>query len=423
MRLTHAHPPLAAARHPGHLGHPGRPFHDRYGLPLSTESAAAARRYARAVDAVLAAQPGAAAGLRGAVAADPGFALAHAALALLHLRAGRDAAARRRMERALRCAGGATPSERRHVAALAAEVEGRSGEVLHLVLAHLATSPRDALLVQEASELITWSGRCAARQERLAFLAGLAPHYAGDWWFPGDYAFDLAEAGRLPEARRLAGLALARNPAHAGAAHALAHALFEAGDDAGGAALLGAWLPGYDPRGGEHSHLIWHLALFELGRGREGAAMAVYARGLDPGAAPNRRLADAASFLWRRLLDGRRPDALSWEPVRALAARAAARPGVAFRDVHAGMAFAGSGDRAGLRRLLGGLRERAADRRAVAGHVALLLVEGLDAFARGAYPEAARRLEGAMDGVPCLGGSNQQRAVFAATLAAAHRRA
>jgi tetratricopeptide (TPR) repeat protein len=352
------------------------------------------------------------------VAADPAFALAHAALALLHHRAGRSEAARRRMERAQARAGGAAPRVRGHVAALAAVVAGRSGEALQLVRAHLAAYPRDALLVQEAAELITWSGRCDARRERLAFLAGLAPHYAGDWWFPGDYAFDLAEAGRLAEARRLARLALARNPAHAGAAHALAHVHFEAGDDSGGAAFLRTWLPGYDPRGGEHSHLMWHLALFELGQGREAAAMEVYARGLDPAAAPNRRLTDAASFLWRRLLDGKGLDALPWEPVRALAARAAAQPGTAFQDVHAAMAFAGSGDRAGLRRLLSGLRERAA-----ADDVALHLVEGLDAFARGAYASAAQRLEAAMERVPCLGGSNKQRAVFAATLAAARQRA
>ena len=55
--------------------------------------------------------------------------------------------------------------------------------------------------------------------------------------------------------------------------------------------------------------------------------------------------------------------------------------------------------------------------------MALPLALGLDAFGRGAYREAARRLEGAAGAVPRLGGSNAQRAVFGATLAEARRRA
>jgi hypothetical protein len=39
----------------------------------------------------------------------------------------------------------------------------------------------------------------------------------------------------------------------------------------------------------------------------------------------------------------------------------------------------------------------------------------------GLFASLAQRLEGAMEGVPCLGGSNKQRADFAATLAAARR--
>jgi tetratricopeptide (TPR) repeat protein len=379
------------------------------------------RSYDEATGRMLAGQPGAGTLLRQVGAADPGFSLAQAGLALLHHRRGRSEAAGRRLERAARAAGGASGRERSHVEALAAVIEGRRDESCSRLQTHLALYPRDALLVQEGAELLTWEAGADPRPARLAFLGNLAPRYTGDWWFAGDYAFDLAENGRPEQAGRLARQALRRNPRHAGAAHSLAHALFETGDHDAGAAFLRAWLPGYSPRGAEHSHLTWHLALFELGRGREAKAMAVYRRGLDPAAVPHRRLWDCASFLWRRLLA--RPERpLPWQPVRALAARAAARPGSAFQDVHLAMAFAGAGDAAGMERLLGRLRARAAAGDAAAGDVALPLALGLDAFGRGAYAEAVRRLERAGPAVPRLGGSNAQRAVFAATLAEARRR-
>ncbi|HEX2513480.1 MAG TPA: hypothetical protein VH257_02160, partial [Chloroflexota bacterium] len=289
------------------------------------------RSYGAAVERILAGQPGAGALLRRVSAADPGFALAHAGLALLHHRAGRPEAAGRRLERAAGAAGGASRRVRSHVEVLAGLIEGPPGPAprarrLTRLRAHLALFPRDPLLVQEGAELLTWEAGADPRPARLAFLRALAPHFVGDWWFPGEYAFDLAERGQPQRAAALARLALGRNPRHAGAAHALAHALFEAGDAGTGAAFLRAWLPGYCPRGAEHSHLSWHLALFELAGGREAPAEAVYRTALDPAALPARRLQDSASFLWRRSL--KRPGRpLPWGPVRATAARAAARPG------------------------------------------------------------------------------------------------
>jgi hypothetical protein len=109
--------------------------------------------------------------------------------------------------------------------------------------------------------------------------------------------------------------------------------------------------------------------------------------------------------------------------VRDRAARAGARPGSAFRDVHLALAFAGAGDQAGLGRLLGRLRAQAQGGDASAAEVALPLALGLEAFGRGAYGQAAARLEAAAGAVPRLGGSNAQRALFGATLAEARRRA
>ena len=61
---------------------------DRYGLALSTTSAAARDAYAQATDRALTFYPGALEGYDRAIAADPGFALAHAGKAQVLMRQG-----------------------------------------------------------------------------------------------------------------------------------------------------------------------------------------------------------------------------------------------------------------------------------------------------------------------------------------------
>ena len=67
---------------------------DRYGLPLSTASPAARDAYGEGCEAKLTMYPGAIEAFDRAIAADPGFALAHAARAHALLERGDAAAAR-----------------------------------------------------------------------------------------------------------------------------------------------------------------------------------------------------------------------------------------------------------------------------------------------------------------------------------------
>ena len=64
-----------------------------------------------------------------------------------------------------------------------------------------------------------------------------------------------------------------RQPRSANVAHGLAHIAYETGDVEGGARYLEGWLPEYERASALHCHLSWHLALFELGRGRTDAAL------------------------------------------------------------------------------------------------------------------------------------------------------
>src|SRR6185503_18849465 len=101
---------------------------DRYGLPLSTASEAAASAYGDGLDRLLAAWNGAEEALDRAIAADPNFALAHIARARMHAVFGHGAEARACAARARNLAANATERERGHVHVIASAIEGKAAE-------------------------------------------------------------------------------------------------------------------------------------------------------------------------------------------------------------------------------------------------------------------------------------------------------
>src|ERR1700687_427256 len=92
---------------------------DRYELPLSTASSAARDAYVEGCEAKLTMYPGAIEGFDRAIAADPGFALAHAARAHVLLERGDAAAARASVAAADSLAPGLAPRPARRGAVLA----------------------------------------------------------------------------------------------------------------------------------------------------------------------------------------------------------------------------------------------------------------------------------------------------------------
>jgi len=89
---------------------------DGYGLPLSTTSFAARDAYVEACEAKLTMYPGAIEAFDRAIAADPDFALAHAAKAHLLLERGDAAAASGLMAAATSLVAGLSAREASHVA-------------------------------------------------------------------------------------------------------------------------------------------------------------------------------------------------------------------------------------------------------------------------------------------------------------------
>src|SRR6202043_2367924 len=110
---------------------------DRYELPLSTTSSAARDAYIEGCEAKLTMYPGAIEGFDRAIAADPHFALAHAARAHVLLERGDTAAARASMAAANSLAAGLSAREASHIAFFDLLVAGNAEAALAAVLAHV----------------------------------------------------------------------------------------------------------------------------------------------------------------------------------------------------------------------------------------------------------------------------------------------
>jgi tetratricopeptide (TPR) repeat protein len=392
---------------------------DRYGLPITTSSPVAAARFQDGMDALLSygARPEDA--FAAALRADEGLALAHAGIALVAVVHGDAAKARAAADKAREVVPGATRRERQHVEALGAFIGGETARGLALVDEHVAEFPRDAMLVNQASSAIGFAGAPDREQQRVAFLERLAPAYGDDWWFQSALAFTYHEVDRFEESRRLSDRSLAQYPANANASHNLAHIHFELLDNEGGAAFLQEWLAKYDPRASFYCHLAWHLAMFELHRGRYAHAQAILERDILGATNPRLAMIDGSALLWRFRLDGQPESSLAWRSLADLAARVS-RPGFVFGEVHAALAYAACGDDAAFARLVDGLRALDAKGHPIAGTVALPMVQGIEAFVAGDHAAALAHLEPVAADFHRVGGSHAQWELFEETMIASY---
>ncbi len=397
---------------------------DRYDFALTTTSADAAAHYRAAIECLQYGNVGAVAQLEQAVAADEGFALAHATLAQAYQQSGRMDDAKASIARAHALAGDATRRERQQVAFLAAVVGSEMPRALALGREHLDDFPRDGFLLGQWRFLTTYSSEKDRKAQAYAVLTRLVPLYGDDSAFLGEYGFVLHESDRFAESRALSERALALYPRNATASHNVSHVFYETNDHEGGIAFLDGWMPDFPTNAQAYGHLSWHHALFALASGQLGRLWDTYERSLQPPTMPSpTKLPDTASLLWRLQIYDAADAPLPWQPVRDLAARLVAKPGRTFFDVHAALAYAGAGDDAAMGGLIEGLQQVAASGHPVAGSVALPLVRGVAAFRRGDYDETIREIAPVMPEVVRIGGSNAQREVFEDTLLQAYLRA
>jgi Tfp pilus assembly protein PilF len=399
---------------------------DRYGLPLSTTSSAARDAYLEGCEAKLTMYPGAIEAFDRAIAADPGFALAHAAKAHALLERGDAAAAGASMTAANSLTAGLSAREASHIAFFGLLLAGDAEAALSAVYAHLDSWPRDAVVLATTAftnGLIGNSSRAGQKRALLNLLDRLAPSYGDDWWFTAHHGMALSENGQRDAARPKIDRSLTQHPNNPWAAHALAHLCYEEGDAEAACTFLASWLTTYPCNGSLYSHLSWHLALGHLEAGDAAAAFRLFRESFAPNVhsgPPRGKLNDGVAFLWRWELAGHPRDAEAWRIMHDFAYSAFPRAGVAFSDMHITLAQVVAGNDAVLEARAREMDELARKGRYPSGPLVLTVSHAFAAFERRDFAAAIDALEPVAGELERIGGSRAQLDLVEFTLLKAY---
>ncbi|MGX4802012.1 tetratricopeptide repeat protein [Bradyrhizobium guangdongense] len=389
---------------------------DRYGLPLSTASDQAASAYREGVDLMLSGWTGTAEALERAIAADPGFALAHIARARVHAfyQQGDLARSKAALARELVAISG-TERERSHVETLALAIEGRGPDAIAAMLKHVDAWPRDAMVLSlplGAFGLFAFSGMPDHDRARHELCQRVAHHYGEDWWFLTMSGWAMSENGDVVRGRAVTERGFDLRRANAHAAHAVLHAMFEDGSIEDADRLVDEWIPTYDRAGILHGHILWHQALGALERGDATRALQIYADVLQPSATqapPLNAITDSASLLWRLSAYGHSVPKALWGEADAAAQKLFPKSGLPFADVHMALFAAATQNREALAARLAAIEQRLADGKLPAGPVVPAICRALAAFADENYAACVRELDPVLAEIARIGGSHAQR--------------
>ncbi|WP_428486309.1 hypothetical protein [Rhodopila sp.] len=400
---------------------------DARGLELSTDSAAAAALFDRAVEHYLKYHVDTMNLVNDAVAADPGFVMGHCIRGYLML-AGANPAHRSAIAASLAAAEAgaavATKREQRHVAALSAWRRGAIGKAFAIWRELLDADPTDLLAVRISDTTHFRFGETQAVLEQADRLApAWSPGRPGYDCFQSVWAFAHEEAGDTAGAERAIDYAYDCDPTNFFAHHVKAHILEmenrpREGND---------WLDrqtGYWPIGNNLvHHLWWHRALMQLDLGERDAVLASYDANIRNLNAPLtlatpaqfNDLQNATALLWRLEQLGLDVGA-RWDE---LADKAEARIGDSaylLLPPHLMLALAATGRDDAAARFLAALREQADNHAlwdaAVIKDVVLPVCQAGLAHRRGQHPQVVALLAPRLDQIRLLGGSNAQRDLF-----------
>ncbi len=399
---------------------------DRYDLVLTTASAAARDAYVQASGLALTFYPGAVEAYDRAIAADPGFALAHAGKAQVLMRQGDVGAARAALTAAKGPASDVSEREASHIGFFDLVFASQTEAAIAALHAHLAAWPRDALVVASAANpngLIGGSGRIGQKHQIAALMDSLAPNYGDDFWFVSYHAMALSEDGQLAAARAKIERSVAANPNNAHGAHGFAHICYESGELDTARAFLSAWLSTYPREGFFYGHLSWHLSLCEIQAGNWTEALRLYhdTIALDRhSGGPQQKVSDGAAFLWRSELAGHPRDAAAWRALHGYANSSLPRPGNGLADLHVILAQAVMRDEAALDTRARQIEALAREGRYPSGSYLPALAGGFAAFERGDFSGAIETLAPLAGENERVGGSRAQHDLIEFTLLRAY---
>jgi tetratricopeptide (TPR) repeat protein len=400
-------------------------FTDRYGLALSTQSAAANSAYNEAYDLLLTVYPGVVSAYDQAILADPGFAAAYIGKARAQQVVGDMPSARATLATAERLPA-LNDCDTSRINIFGLIFTGQNDAAFTAVRQHLKAWPRDALVLSTNTNqlgLIGLSGRAGREQELEEFLRDFADHYVDDWWFNSHYAMALSEVGQQASARTKIERSMAQYPRNAYGAHALAHVYYETNQPDSAISFLHTWLREYGSNGVLYGHLNWHLSLLELQRENVSEGLRLYREAFaseDYKGPAILKLLDAASFLWRLELAGYPVDDSRWRALAELAHRAFPKAGMPFADWHIALTDAATGDTAEMERRIAEMEELVRSKRYPAGPTVPALARAFAAFRCEDFLSAIKEIEPVMPERERICGSRAQVDLIEATLLKAY---
>ena len=363
-----------------------------------------------------------------AIAADPGFVMAHVLKGWLYgLATERDAMAVAQESYAAALALCGTSREKAHVAALGYLVAGRwhdAGAVLEDLTIDV---PTDALAIQVGHQIDFFTGNARMLRDRIArVMPAWDENMPGYHAILGMQAFGLEEMGDYGRAEAFGRRAIELEPRDGWAQHAVAHVMEMQSRQRDGIAWMRANPEAWTKESFLQVHNWWHLALFHYDLGEPDEVLALY-DGPIFGARSTIALnmVDASAILWRLHLGGvdvgGRWSALAenWAP-KAQAAN------YAFNDAHAMMAFVGAGRTDLAARLLDAQRdamESDGDNAAFTRDVGHPVTVAIKTFGDGDFAATVRLLRPVRAIAHRFGGSHAQRDVIDLTLIEAAFRA
>ena len=356
-----------------------------------------------------------------ALAAAPQMVMAHALKAYLHLLGTEPAGlpvARACHEAAARLP--ADERERGHLDAVRLLSEGRwraAGRVLEDVA---IAWPRDALALQAGHQIDFFRADSRMLRDRIArALPAWSPSIPGYHALLGMHAFGLEETGDYAQAEKQGRAAVELERRDTWAWHAVAHVHEMRNRPADGIAWMTADTGAWSEDSFFAVHNWWHLALYHLEVGAIDEVLRLF-----DGPIFGKRstvvldMIDASAMLWRLHLRG--VDVrLRFAELADLWAPIAGAGNYAFNDMHAMMAFVGSGREQEQRSVLEAQRaamESDADNAEFTRDVGHAATRAIQAFGQGRYAECADLLRPIRSSAHRFGGSHAQRDVIDLTL-------
>jgi len=322
----------------------------------------------------------------------------------------------------------ANERERGHIAAIKAWVEGDFFGAVQRWEETLVKHPFDLLALQLAHLTDVLLGDVVGQRDTVARVFAMWDEsIPGYEHVLGFYSFGLEENRDFAHAEELGRQAIAMQPNHPYAVHAVAHVMEMKGRQSGGIAFMNRYKH-YWANSNFRNHLWWHLSLFHLDLGQFDRVLEIYDSNLrsDEVSGDKYEELDSAALLWRlKLCDvdvGERWCNLAdkWEP-------SAEDTLYAFNDVHAMMAFCGDNRKPPQEKLMNA-NERYVDHAgdanvAMSRTIGIPFGKALQDFAEGRYGACVDKLLPVRYRTHRLGGSFAQRDIIGWTLLEAALRA